>query len=122
MAVHTVKHPSGSDPGAADIVRKAMATPEELEMLSDTFKIFGDATRIKLLCALYGCEKCVGELCEALGMSQSAISHQLRLLKAIRLVKGRRRGQNIMYSIDDHHVIAILELGLKHIRKDDCDD
>ena len=90
-------------------------TEEETQQLADFFKIFGDPTRIKILCELYAKEACVGDLAEALDMSQSAISHQLRVIKAINLVKSRREGKNIIYYLADNHVRSILMQGREHI-------
>ncbi len=83
--------------------------------LADFFKIFGDSTRIKILYALYQKELCVGELVEKLGISQSAISHQLRLLRQNDIVKFRKEGQLAIYSLDDDHVKVLLGKGLEHI-------
>ncbi|MGP1587241.1 MAG: ArsR/SmtB family transcription factor [Treponemataceae bacterium] len=83
--------------------------------LAEFFKVFGDSTRIKLLYALSESEKCVGDLAEKLNATQSAISHQLRILKNARLVKFRREGKTIYYSLCDEHIKSILETGKEHI-------
>ncbi len=83
--------------------------------LSEVFKIFGDATRIRILWALFDKEICVYDIASALGMTQSAISHQLRVLKQARLVKARRDGKNTFYSLDDEHVKRIIEQVIIHI-------
>ena len=83
--------------------------------VSDVFKVFGDNTRIRILWALFDKELCVFDISEALGMTQSAISHQLRTLKQARLVKARRVGKNTFYSIDDDHVKRIIEQVLIHL-------
>ena len=89
---------------------------EEILMdLADLFKIFADTTRIKILYALMEQALCVAEISEAVSVSQSAVSHQLRILKNARLVKYQRDGKNIIYSISDDHVISILNQGLTHI-------
>ncbi|WP_294428538.1 metalloregulator ArsR/SmtB family transcription factor [uncultured Treponema sp.] len=85
--------------------------------LAELFKIFGDSTRIKILFALLGQEHSVGELSEVLKMTQSAISHQLRILKANGLVKFRREGKSMIYSLSDDHVAKILNMGLEHIQE-----
>lgn len=85
--------------------------------LSEFFKVFGDASRIKLLFALINNEKSVGTLAESLNMSQSAISHQLKTLKIARLVKFRREGKNIYYSLCDGHIRDILGKGMEHIKE-----
>jgi ArsR family transcriptional regulator, lead/cadmium/zinc/bismuth-responsive transcriptional repressor len=89
---------------------------EEILMdLADLFKIFADTTRIKILYALMESALCVAEISEAVSVSQSAVSHQLRILKNARLVKYQRDGKNIIYSISDDHVVSILNQGLTHI-------
>lgn len=88
---------------------------EILYDLSELFKVFGDSTRIRILTALTAGEMCVLHLSEHLGMGQSAVSHQLRILRASGLVKPRRQGKTVYYSLDDDHVKEILEAGLEHI-------
>lgn len=84
--------------------------------LADFFKIFGDASRVKLLYCLYiNKEMKVSEFVEALGMTQSAVSHQLRLLRQNDIVKFRKEGQSVIYSLDDEHVSVLLEKGIEHI-------
>ncbi|MBR1738593.1 MAG: winged helix-turn-helix transcriptional regulator [Firmicutes bacterium] len=83
--------------------------------LADVFKVFGDSTRIKILYALLNQEMCVGDLVEALDMTQSAISHQLRVLRQNDLVKYRKEGKAVIYSLDDEHVSVLLQQGLCHI-------
>lgn len=89
----------------------------EPEMLAGFFSTFGDATRIRILNALMKGEICVGDLANELDMTQSAISHQLKVLKASRLVKSRREGKQVYYSLDDEHVQAILLSGIEHVRE-----
>ena len=88
---------------------------EEVYFLADLFKVFGDATRIKVLYLLLKGELCVNDIAASLSMSQSSISHQLKVLKQHRLVKFRRDGKTIFYSLDDDHVVNILSQGLEHI-------
>lgn len=83
--------------------------------VADFFKIFGDSTRIKLLELLLECEMCVGDIAEKLNMTQSAVSHQLRVLRQNDLVKYRREGKTIFYSLDDAHIKTVLEAGMHHI-------
>lgn len=83
--------------------------------LSDFFKIMGDSTRLQLLWALEESELCVGELAELLNMTKSAVSHQLKVLKTAKLVRNRKDGKNVYYSLNDHHVKLILEKALEHI-------
>ena len=85
--------------------------------LAELFKIFGDSTRIKILFALLGRELSVGELADAVDMTQSAISHQLRILKSNGLVRYRREGKSMIYALSDEHVAKILNMGLEHIQE-----
>lgn len=82
---------------------------------ADLFKIFGDTTRLRILLVLQGQELCVLDIAQELDMTQSAISHQLRILKQSRLVKSRREGKSVYYSLDDDHVSSILSIGLDHV-------
>jgi DNA-binding transcriptional ArsR family regulator len=97
-------------------VRKIAAAAEQsVDELAEIFKILGDPTRLRLLAALTdGGEMCVHELCARLGMSQTAVSHQLRTLREARLVRPRRAGREIFYALDDEHVVALLQAGLRH--------
>ena len=99
----------------ASVREKLIASPYILE-LSAFFKVIGDETRVKIIYALAEQEMCVNDLAMVLGMSQSAISHQLKLLKMENQVKSRRDGKNIYYSLDDHHVVEILEAALTHVK------
>lgn len=91
---------------------------EILYGLAELFKTFGDPTRIRILTALSFRELCVCDIAELLGMTQSAISHQLRILKQMKLVKFRRDGKTVYYSLDDSHVATILSQGLEHMTED----
>lgn len=93
-----------------------MPSDTEINRLSDTFKIFGDNTRLRIIYALYMGEMCVCDISESLKISQSAVSHQLRLLRNANLVKTRREGKSIFYSLDDDHIYSIMNQGLAHIR------
>ncbi len=88
---------------------------ELLYDLADLFKVFSDTTRIKILYCLMGEERCVADIAEATGSTQSAVSHQLRILKQARLVRFRREGRNIVYSLADDHVTTMLSQGMTHI-------
>jgi len=101
------------------VKRVMLAMPDEAELydLAELFKVFGDLTRIKILCALNESEMCVCDLANLLSMTQSSISHQLRVLKQARLVRYRRDGKTVYYSIDDEHVRHIFDLGLVHLRE-----
>lgn len=83
--------------------------------LAELFKIFGDPTRVKILYAMLDTELCVNDIAGRLNMSQSSVSHQLRILKTAKLVKSRREGKSIFYSLDDEHVRSILSMGMEHI-------
>ena len=87
--------------------------------LADLFKIFSDSTRIRILYALMDGEKSVSEICEAVEMTQSAVSHQLKTLKTSHLVKVRRDGKAMLYSLADNHVETILKIGMEHISEED---
>ena len=99
------------------ITRQEIPSDDELYRLSELFKIFGDVTRIRILTALSKQELCVGDIADLLGMSQSAISHQLRVLKQQELVKFRRDGKTVFYSLADSHVYTILAQGLQHVNE-----
>ena len=94
---------------------RMMPSVDDLYDLSELFRVFGDSTRIRILYALFESELCVCDLAELLGMTQSAVSHQLRTLKDAKLVRFRREGKSILYSLDDHHVRQILSVGLEHL-------
>jgi len=96
-------------------VKKVMPEEEKLYDLAELFKVFGDTTRIKILHALFEEEMCVCDIAALLGMNQSAISHQLRVLKQAGLVKFRKEGKVVYYSLDDEHVENIFEQGFIHI-------
>lgn len=98
-------------------VRKKMPAEDELYALADFYKVFGDATRIKILYVLLESQMCVCDLAELLNMTQSAISHQLRVLKQMKLVKNRREGKTVYYSLADGHIQAIISQGMEHIRE-----
>ncbi|MDR0925136.1 MAG: metalloregulator ArsR/SmtB family transcription factor [Hungatella sp.] len=98
-------------------VLKAMPQDQELLDLADFFKVFGDATRIKILYVLSQSEMCVCDIANLLKMGQSAISHQLRILKQMRLVKFRREGKTVFYSLADGHIESILAQGMEHINE-----
>lgn len=98
-------------------IRESMPMEETLYDLAELFKVFGDTTRIKILCALFESEMCVCDIAALLSMNQSAISHQLRVLKQARLVKYRKEGKVVYYSLDDEHVKQIFDQGLVHINE-----
>lgn len=96
-------------------VNEKMPDDETLYDLADLFRIFADSSRIKILYALYESELCVGAITQALGMTQSAVSHQLRALRGAKLVKYRREGKTVFYSLADDHVVTILAQGMEHV-------
>ena len=101
-----------------DAVRQVlggMPDDETLYDLAELFKVFGDTTRVKILYVLFESEMCVGDIAQCLNMTQSAVSHQLRLLKACKLVRFRQEGKMVFYALDDDHVRSMLALGLEHI-------
>ncbi|MCI9187734.1 MAG: helix-turn-helix transcriptional regulator [Oscillospiraceae bacterium] len=104
-------------PSRIETVKKLLPADEVLYDLAELFKIFGDSTRIKLLYALYESELCVCDLADVLGLTQSAVSHQLRLLKSSKLVKFRREGKTVFYSLADDHVVRILSQGMEHLEE-----
>lgn len=99
-------------------VKETMPNEELLYDVAELFKVFGDSTRIRIICALFDQEMCVYDLAACLDTTQSAISHQLRILKANKLVKNRREGKMMYYSLDDEHVKLIFEAGYRHIMED----
>ena len=103
-----------------DLQQRVMETmPEETELydLAELFKVFGDSTRIRILFVLFEAEVCVCDLAHVLNMTQSAISHQLKILKQNRLVKSRREGKSILYSLADDHVRTMIAQGREHIEE-----
>ena len=100
------------------IVEQTMPEETELYDLAELFKVFGDSTRIRILFVLSSAEVCVCDLARVLNMTQSAISHQLRILKQNKLVKSRREGKSIFYSLADGHVSTIIAQGRDHIEED----
>lgn len=101
------------------VCKPSLELPEEtLYDLADLFKVFGDSTRLRILCALFDCEQCVQHIAAELNMTHSAISHQLRFLKQNKLVKNRRQGKTVFYSLADEHVKRIFNQGLEHVKEE----
>lgn len=92
-----------------------MPNEDTLFDAAELFKIFGDSTRIRILSALTQAEMCVCDICTVLNMTKSAVSHQLRILRQAKLVKNRRQGKEIFYSLDDDHVLSIINLAIEHV-------
>ena len=101
-----------------NLVNNTMPSETELYDLAELFKIFGDSTRIRILFVLFEAEVCVCDLAQVLNMTQSAISHQLRILKQNKLVKSRRSGKSIFYSLADGHVRTIVAQGMEHLTEE----
>jgi DNA-binding transcriptional ArsR family regulator len=98
-------------------IRAALVRPDAVQGLADTFSALGDPTRVRILDALSHGELCVCDLAAVLAVSQSAVSHQLRLLRGMRLVKPRRDGRVVFYSLDDQHIMAIFKQTLQHVEE-----
>ena len=99
-------------------VQERLPEEDTIFRMSELFKMFGDGTRLKILCALLEGECCVCDLAKLLGMTQSAVSHQLRILKQAHLIKARRDGKTIFYSLADYHVPMLLRQGMEHVREE----
>ena len=99
-------------------VREHLPEDKQVEALSDLFKVFGDATRARIMSCLEVRDLCVCDIAEILNMTVSAVSHQLRVLRTAKLVKATKMGKEVMYSLDDDHVAKIFECGLSHINED----
>ena len=103
-----------------DIVKRVLEQQPDDEILYDLaelFKVFGDSTRIKILYSMFENELCVNDIARLLNLSQSSVSHQLRILKTSKLVKFRREGKSIYYSLDDEHVRSIISMGMEHVEE-----
>ena len=105
-------------PADVEKVRSRMPSDDALFDLAELFKVFGDSTRVRILSALSYSELCVGDLSALLDMTQSAISHQLKALRAAKLVRSRKDGKVVYYALDDEHVNAIIAIGMQHIEED----
>ena len=98
-------------------VNEKMPEEDKLYDLAELFKVFGDSTRIRILYVLFEAELCVCDIAQTLNMTQSAISHQLKILKQSRLVKNRREGKQVFYSLADDHVRTIIDQGREHVEE-----
>lgn len=119
MALNDVKHCEACQihEDVVKAVTDHMPDEDQLYDLAEVFKVFGDSTRIKILYVLFEAELCVCDIAQLLNMTQSAISHQLRILKQNRLVKNRRDGKSVFYSLADSHVKTIISQGMEHIQE-----
>jgi DNA-binding transcriptional ArsR family regulator len=95
-----------------------MLEEREIVKLSEVFKVLGDPTRIRIIYVLSKCAMCVCDIAEVLEMTQSAISHQLRLLRTLKLVKFKKEGKSAIYSLDDEHILQLFRQGMEHVRHD----
>jgi ArsR family transcriptional regulator, lead/cadmium/zinc/bismuth-responsive transcriptional repressor len=89
-----------------------------VQALADTFRILGDPTRVRIVDALTEGELCVCDIAEQVGISESAVSHQLRLMRSMRLVRGRREGRCVYYTLDDQHILSLFQQGLRHVNEE----
>lgn len=99
------------------IVRETLPDDEQIYDLAELFKVFGDSTRMRILFVLFEAEVCVCDMAAALNMTDSAVSHQLKILKQNKLVKSRREGRSVFYSLADDHVRTIVSQGMEHIKE-----
>jgi DNA-binding transcriptional ArsR family regulator len=104
-------------PERVDMARREASPEDEVQRLALIFKVLGDPSRLKIVMALRREEMCVCDLAALTGISESAVSHQLRRLKDLSLVKTRREGQVVYYSLEDKHVVLLLDIGLRHVRE-----
>ena len=95
-----------------------MLTDAHVQSVADTFRVLGDPTRVRILDALAEGELCVQNLAARVGISESAVSHQLRLLRTMRLVRVRRKGRQAFYAVDDHHILGLLHQARTHVQED----
>lgn len=102
-----------------DEVKRKELSSEQIRTLSDMFKLFADNTRLRIICSIINTELCVCDLCELLNLNQSTVSHQLQLLRNAKLVKYRREGKQIFYSLQDEHIEKIISLSLEHILEEE---
>ena len=109
-------------PAGTDARRRALLTAETVGVLAETFGVLGDPTRVRILDAISDGELCVCDIASLVGMSESAVSHQLRLLRTMRLVRARRAGRQVFYSVDDHHILELLALAATHVQERSTDD
>jgi ArsR family transcriptional regulator, lead/cadmium/zinc/bismuth-responsive transcriptional repressor len=109
----TSERQAGSHPAALT----GLLDDRDVVALADTFRLLGDTTRVRILDAVSHAELCVRDIARLLGASESAISHQLRLLRGVRLVRPRRAGRQVFYVLDDHHIVNLFKEGLEHVQE-----
>jgi ArsR family transcriptional regulator len=105
------------DRAGADARKRTLMAPPTVEVLAETFRVLGDPTRVRILDALADGELCVCDIASIVSMSESAVSHQLRLLRTMRLVRPRRSGRQVFYSVDDQHILDLLRLAGTHVQE-----
>jgi ArsR family transcriptional regulator len=105
------------DPAKVAALKKKLLSEASVGALAETFKLLGDTTRVRILDALSRSELCVCDIAGLLGLSESAVSHQLRLLRGVRLVRPRRAGRMVFYTLDDQHIVGLFEQGLEHVEE-----
>jgi DNA-binding transcriptional ArsR family regulator len=105
------------DAGTARRLRQSLVPTETAQSLAETFKVLGDPTRVRILDVLSRAELCVCDLASLVGMSESAVSHQLRLLRSMRLVRARRDGRMVFYALDDDHIVRLFNEGMRHVQE-----
>ncbi|MCA1559232.1 MAG: metalloregulator ArsR/SmtB family transcription factor [Acidobacteria bacterium] len=103
------------DPRGAQARRQDLMSPRAVEALAETFRVLGDPTRVRILDAIAAGELCVCDIASLVGISESAVSHQLRLLRGMRLVRARRAGRLVFYTVDDQHILELLKQALTHV-------
>ena len=116
-AGNTVRESQTGREAIINKVQEQQPDDEILYDLAELFKVFGDSTRIKILYSMFEHELCVNDIAGLLNLSQSSVSHQLRILKTSKLVKFRREGKSIYYSLDDEHVRSIISMGMEHVEE-----
>jgi DNA-binding transcriptional ArsR family regulator len=105
------------DQSTTTVRRQQLLTPRTVEALAETFRVLGDPTRVRILDALSSGELCVCDIASLVGISESAASHQLRLLRGMRLVRPRRAGRQVYYAVDDHHILELLKQAMTHVEE-----
>ena len=105
------------DAGKVAALARTLLADRTAAALAETFKVLGDVTRVRILDALSRSELCVCDIAQLLGLSESAVSHQLRLLRGMRLVRARRDGRMVFYTLDDQHIVRLFEQGMEHVEE-----
>ena len=105
------------DQTSTTVRRQQLLTPRTVEALADTFRVLGDPTRVRILDVLSTGELCVCDIAGLVGISESAVSHQLRLMRGMRLVRPRRAGRQVYYAVDDHHILELLRQAMTHVEE-----